>query len=33
VSNLVERLNRDRWRLDVAIRNLNEAALRILDCV
>jgi futalosine hydrolase len=32
VSNIVERRNRDRWRLDLAIRNVNEAALRILDC-
>lgn len=33
VSNIVERRNRDRWRLDVAIRNVNDVALRILDCV
>jgi futalosine hydrolase len=32
VSNIVERRNRDAWRLDVAIRNLNDIALRILDC-
>jgi futalosine hydrolase len=32
VSNIVERRNRDAWRLDVAIRNLNDVALRILDC-
>jgi futalosine hydrolase len=32
VSNIVERRNRDLWRLDLAIRNVNEAALRILDC-
>jgi futalosine hydrolase len=31
VSNIVERRNRDAWRLDLAIRNLNDAALRILD--
>jgi futalosine hydrolase len=31
VSNVVERRNRDAWRLDLAIRNLNDAALRILD--
>jgi futalosine hydrolase len=33
VSNLVERRNRDAWRLDLAIRNLNDAARRILDLV
>jgi futalosine hydrolase len=33
VSNVVERRNRDAWRLDLAIRNLNDAALRILDLV
>ena len=33
VSNVVERRNRDAWRLDLAIRNLNDAALRILDFV
>lgn len=31
VSNVVERRNRDRWRMDLAIRNLNAAALSILD--
>lgn len=31
VSNMVERRNRDAWRLDLAIRNLNDAALRVLD--
>jgi futalosine hydrolase len=31
VSNLVERRNRQAWRMDVAIRHLNDAALRILD--
>jgi futalosine hydrolase len=31
VSNMVERRNREAWRLDLAIRNLNEAALRVLD--
>jgi futalosine hydrolase len=31
VSNLVERRNRDAWRLDLAIRNLNDIALRILE--
>lgn len=33
VSNVVERRNREAWRLDLAIRNLNDAALRILDLV
>jgi futalosine hydrolase len=32
VSNVVERRNRDAWRMDLAIRNLNDAALRIVDC-
>jgi futalosine hydrolase len=31
VSNMVERRNREAWRLDLAIRNLNDAALRVLD--
>jgi len=31
VSNLVERRNRESWRLDEAIQNLGAAALRILD--
>ena len=31
VSNVVERRNRDAWRLDLAVRNLNDMALRILD--
>jgi futalosine hydrolase len=31
VSNIVERRNRDAWRLDLAIRNLNDTALRMLD--
>ena len=31
VSNIVERRNRSAWRLDLAVRNLNEAAVRILD--
>jgi futalosine hydrolase len=31
VSNLVERRNRDAWKLDVAIRNLGVSALRIID--
>jgi futalosine hydrolase len=31
ISNLVERRNRDAWRMDLAVRNLNRAALRILD--
>lgn len=31
VSNRVERRNRAAWRLDLAIRNLNDAAIRILD--
>jgi futalosine hydrolase len=32
VSNVVERRNRDAWRLDLAVRHLNDIALRILDC-
>ncbi len=31
VSNLVERRNRESWRMDLAIGELNDAALRILD--
>jgi futalosine hydrolase len=31
VSNRVERRNRDAWRMDLAIRRLNETALTILD--
>lgn len=31
VSNMVERRNRDAWRVDLAIRNLNDTALQILD--
>jgi futalosine hydrolase len=31
VSNLVERRNRAAWKLDLAIRNLNDTALSILD--
>jgi futalosine hydrolase len=31
VSNVVERRNRAAWQLDLAIRHLNEVALRILD--
>jgi len=31
VSNMVERRNRDAWRMDDAIRNLNGTALRILN--
>ena len=31
VSNLVERRNRDAWRMDVAVRHLNETAAGILD--
>ena len=31
VSNLVERRNRDAWRLDLAIRNLNDVALQIIE--
>jgi futalosine hydrolase len=31
ISNLVERRNRDAWRLDLAIRNLNDAARRIIE--
>ena len=33
VSNIVERRNRSAWQLDLAVRNLNEAAVRILDSV
>ena len=33
VSNIVERRNRKAWKLDVAIRNLNDAAIRILDAL
>jgi futalosine hydrolase len=31
VSNVVERRNRSAWRMDLAIGELNDAALRILD--
>ena len=31
VSNVVERRNRNAWKLNVAIDNLGAAALRILD--
>ena len=31
VSNVVERRNRDAWRMDLAIRHLNDVALKILD--
>lgn len=31
VSNVVERRNRDAWRVDLAIRHLNETAAKILD--
>ena len=31
VSNRVERRNRGAWRIDLAIRNLNDVAIRILD--
>ncbi len=31
VSNVVERRNREAWRMDVAIRNLNETAAKMLD--
>ena len=31
VSNIVERRNRKAWKLDVALRNLNDVAMRILD--
>lgn len=31
VSNLVERRNRDAWRMDLAIRNLDDVAVRILE--
>ena len=33
VSNIVERRNRKAWKLDVAIRNLNDVAIRMLDAV
>lgn len=33
VSNVVERRNREAWRLDLAIRNLNDTAIRLLDLV
>lgn len=33
VSNVVERRDRKAWKLDVAIRNLNDAAIRILDAL
>jgi futalosine hydrolase len=31
VSNIVERRNRDRWRMPEAIRNLGAAAVRIVE--
>ena len=31
ISNVVERRNREAWRLDLAIRNLNAVALRIIE--
>jgi futalosine hydrolase len=31
VSNIVERRNREAWRMDVAIRHLNDVALALLD--
>lgn len=31
ISNVVERRNRETWQMDLAIRSLNDAALRILD--
>jgi futalosine hydrolase len=33
VSNIVERRNRKAWKLDVAVRNLNDTAIRILDAL
>ena len=33
VSNIVERRNRRAWKLDVAIRNLNDVAIRMLDAL
>jgi futalosine hydrolase len=33
VSNVVERRNRDAWKLPEAIRNLADTALKILDTV
>lgn len=33
ISNVVERRNREAWRLDLAIRQLNETGLKILECV
>jgi futalosine hydrolase len=31
VSNVVERRNRDAWQIELAVRQLNETALKILD--
>lgn len=31
ISNLIERRNRKAWRMDLAIRNLNDIALRIIE--
>jgi futalosine hydrolase len=31
VSNVVERRNREAWRMELAIRGLNEVALTILE--
>jgi futalosine hydrolase len=31
VSNIVERRNREAWRMDLAIRHLNETALRMVE--
>ena len=33
VSNIVERRNRTAWQLDLAVRNLNDTAARILDAL
>ncbi len=31
VSNVVERRNRDAWQIELAVRHLNETALKVLD--
>lgn len=31
VSNVIERRNRDAWRMELAIRNLNDVALQIIE--
>ena len=32
VSNVVERRNRDAWRMDLAIQRLNQTIVDILEC-